>query len=104
MRISCGRARIEAHQSSAGQPLERSPSLFRHLRGEGSSVREAELRDRDEKRVPRADPPVRALQSRALERSYLFAAVEQQDGHHTSLRSMSERRRQRVHAAPARLG
>ena len=101
MRISRGRARFEA-RDPPGSPA--SLSLFRHLRNEGNSIREAELRDRDEKRLLRADPPVRAFPSRAFARSYRFAAVEQHDDHHTSLRSMSDRRRQRVHAAPARSG
>ena len=76
--------------------------MFRHLRNEGSNVRWAGLRSWDANCMPRVHPPVRAVPSQRVAHHFTFPVIEQVNDCSSSFRTLSQRRRRRVAAAPAR--
>ena len=102
MRISHGRARVEEHDAPEAGQLERSLPVFRHLRSEGSGMSRAELRDWDGKRKLCVHPPFRAVPSQRVAHHFTFPVIEQVNDCSSSFRTLSQRRRRRVAAAPSR--
>ena len=100
MRVARGRARFETRDPPVAGQLERSPSLVRHLRNEGSSVSREELLDRDGKHMLHMLPPICAVQSPRDAHHPHTASLKGQVDDGDKLRAMSEPRRRRVQMGP----
>ena len=100
MRDACRRVRIDTHHPSPIWQLKRSPTMFRHLRNEGSSVGRAELRDRDKRCMLCVLPSIRAVQSQRCSHHLHSALFNGQHKYRERVRAMRESKCERVQLPP----
>ena len=99
MRKVRGRARIETCVRPAARQLERSLTMFRHLRNEDSSVSREKRRDWEGKHMLHTLPPIRGVQSPRAAHHPLAASLNGQVDDGDNLRVMSQPRHRRLHVA-----